>query len=439
LPVPIGVTYGGDRLGAAGVGFDVPLSFVRRDLNLMHRRPAEQPGQAVTPREQVVLSLGGQMLDLVPTSTSWVARRDAPQLRVVEDTAGATWTAYDGEGLTYTFSNTLSGNSAPAGCSTNTTASTAITAAGLWLLTDISGPGGSTEHVNYCVTTPTLPDGNGLAIDLIDVNYNAHTSTAGCYKSKVALNYGNGSTPLSLVMVGNRTLTRLHTLDTINVISQADCTGTNGTTLNSYQFTYTNDQDTTLPRLQSVTMKGQAGTSEASTTLPVATYTYGTATTAGTPLKLTYQADPTFGGLTSYGQTRRNDSVPKPLDGVGYASTNPLLDLKGVGVPAKDKTLLTDTWSSTLTRFNGADGPGFANADLTWTRVMDVNGDGRLDIVNAAQQAHAWVIYLNDGTADSTLWPQRVYSTDTLAQYLRDRGIVVDANYLPLSQRRTAT
>src|SRR6185369_16271451 len=120
LPVPIGVTYGGDRLGAAGVGFDVPLSFVRRDLNLMHRRPAEQPGQAVTPREQVVLSLGGQMLDLVPTSTSWVARRDAPQLRVVEDTAGATWTAYDGEGLTYTFSNTLSGNSAPAGCSTNT-------------------------------------------------------------------------------------------------------------------------------------------------------------------------------------------------------------------------------------------------------------------------------------------------------------------------------
>src|SRR5690242_12856820 len=40
LPVPVQVVYGGHRVGAAGLGWDVPLSFIVRNTTIAHRRPA---------------------------------------------------------------------------------------------------------------------------------------------------------------------------------------------------------------------------------------------------------------------------------------------------------------------------------------------------------------------------------------------------------------
>ena len=37
LPLPLSVVYGEHRFGAAGLGWDVPLSFIRRDVTIAHR------------------------------------------------------------------------------------------------------------------------------------------------------------------------------------------------------------------------------------------------------------------------------------------------------------------------------------------------------------------------------------------------------------------
>src|SRR5437870_9667693 len=39
LPVPVQVTYGGRAVGAAGMGWDVPISYILRDTTYAHRLP----------------------------------------------------------------------------------------------------------------------------------------------------------------------------------------------------------------------------------------------------------------------------------------------------------------------------------------------------------------------------------------------------------------
>lgn len=39
LPIPLQIVYGGRGCGAAGLGWDIPLSYVQRDRTLAHRRP----------------------------------------------------------------------------------------------------------------------------------------------------------------------------------------------------------------------------------------------------------------------------------------------------------------------------------------------------------------------------------------------------------------
>src|SRR5262245_10921890 len=39
LPVPVQLVYGGRGVGAAGIGWDVPLAYVRRDTTTSHRLP----------------------------------------------------------------------------------------------------------------------------------------------------------------------------------------------------------------------------------------------------------------------------------------------------------------------------------------------------------------------------------------------------------------
>ena len=46
LPIPVQIAYGIRGVGAAGAGWDVPLSFVQRDLQYRERRPSFSPGAA---------------------------------------------------------------------------------------------------------------------------------------------------------------------------------------------------------------------------------------------------------------------------------------------------------------------------------------------------------------------------------------------------------
>src|ERR1700719_4193397 len=73
LPIPLQITYTARGVGAAGLGWDLPLSFIQRDRTFAHRRPASSPGVLPAPREHAYLSLLGQGVELVHDSTGWVA------------------------------------------------------------------------------------------------------------------------------------------------------------------------------------------------------------------------------------------------------------------------------------------------------------------------------------------------------------------------------
>ena len=107
LPVSVRVVYGGRRFGAAGLGWDVPLSLIRRNVTVAHRRPADNPDANPQPREQLSLVLDGGGVDLVRNAedTAWVARRDEAQLEV-RDVGGGVLEMYDGYGRRYSFSST---------------------------------------------------------------------------------------------------------------------------------------------------------------------------------------------------------------------------------------------------------------------------------------------------------------------------------------------
>src|SRR5215470_6491253 len=85
LPVPVQITYSEHGVGAAGRGWDVPLSYIRDDTTVVHRRPKGTANVAPAPREQVTLVLSGRSMDLISIGTvntptgpvpAWIARND---------------------------------------------------------------------------------------------------------------------------------------------------------------------------------------------------------------------------------------------------------------------------------------------------------------------------------------------------------------------------
>jgi hypothetical protein len=63
LPLPVGIVSGGHTTGAAGVGWDVPLSFIRRDTTIAHRRPMNIPDAAPRIGERISVVIEGQRTD----------------------------------------------------------------------------------------------------------------------------------------------------------------------------------------------------------------------------------------------------------------------------------------------------------------------------------------------------------------------------------------
>ena len=64
LPLPLSIVSSGRRMGAAGLGWDVPLSYILRENTFTHRRPAGAPGSGGSntppqPREQIILVFDG--------------------------------------------------------------------------------------------------------------------------------------------------------------------------------------------------------------------------------------------------------------------------------------------------------------------------------------------------------------------------------------------
>src|SRR5262249_32713219 len=74
-------------------------------------------------------------------------------------------------------------------------------------------------------------------------------------------------------------------------------------------------------------------------------------------------------------------------------------------------------------------------------QAIDVNGDGRIDRIDAAEEVGHWVVYLN--TPDPAdpghpLWQRRTLSTQWLAARLQAQGVLIDPNHGALAHRSTA-
>ena len=209
LPVPVQVVFGGRRFGAVGLGWDVPLSSIQRNVRIAHRRPANIPEGSPQPGEQ--LTLNGMDLVRNAENTAWVARRNNAQLEVRDGVAG-TLEMVDGNGLRYSFSSDPAGTGHP------------LDNGNLYLLQAIFGPGATHVHLTYTIGSPRLAGSvgsgpiTGLSIDLNSVSYN-FDSKGECAKHQVNLVYDNddANAPLSLQMLGSTPLVRMHKLLAIDV------------------------------------------------------------------------------------------------------------------------------------------------------------------------------------------------------------------------------
>jgi RHS repeat-associated protein len=483
LPVPVAVVSGKRGFGAAGLGWDVPLSFVHVDKSFGHRRPAVTTTGSVLARERITVTLPGrppaEMLQLASTTSpkKWVSRH-AADLTMVAD--GEEWNVFDGDGITYTFhqDDRLGATGGPSD-------------GGLWLLTSITGPGGSSVRLSYAIANVTLPNSPqpALAIDLTDVSYNPHPSS-GCFKNEVTLLYAIplNAVPQSFSVIGDRILTRDHRLAAIDVRSRATC-GALPERLRRYVFAYAEDPDTRQERLASVKLLGRHGTSEENVALPVASYTYGSAAdpTGSTPVlryRKTHRIEipavpgPLLGSrIAGMWKLAASDFQP-PLSSVpnAFASKQTLSDFTGDGRPdfiypdanngklrilrnlpgasgtsmfvpptasaeLNDATFtrrLLDASSAAYDRYHGPP-PEAPNYDYVWTQTIDVNGDGRLDVIDAAEKPYHWVIYLNtpDVGPSGIKWMRRAYDVSTLYNEFVALHLDVKSGYLPLSRRYT--
>ena len=455
IAIPVQIVFGGHTVGAAGVGWDLPLSYVRDDVSIAKRKPRNKPNAPATGRRRVTMSLAGQSLTFVPQGTAWVSANDAAMFKASD--TGAGWVVEDGSGNRYTFSESAG--------------------PGLWLLKKVDGPSGAVMTLAYAIQQVNLTGGRATSVDLTNVSYN-YNPDLGCAKDVIELVYGDASpTPLSLSVMPS-IFVRMRTLDHINVRMRSSCSSI--LTVRSYAFHYTADADTQLPRLESVTMTGRADKSESTTPLPVARYHYGSASHDG---QITFAPNGTItppSGVDGYQITSGSKvSMSLPGGGQSYATFQSLTDLTGDGRPdflyqnlgtvwiGKNRpgvdgattfpqtgSILGDTALSisgpvsanTLTRTRFDDGihnntDPEANKTNDWRQLIDINGDGRVDIIDAAKRDGLWTVYLNTPSngGSGVAWEERVIPTKQLRDRLAMYGHTFpDNTHLPLSRHYTA-
>ena len=470
LPMPFEITYGAHRVGAAGLGWDVPLSYIQHGSTLAYRRPASGAGTLPSLRERTSLTLLGETTELMRDGAGWVARSGTLELTVRRSDNANVWLAYDGQGRTYQFTHPAE-----------------LADAGLWLLESVTAKGGAQILLTYDVSNWSVTGGSETSIDLVRIDYNMQPGgqgAAGCAKNEVSLSYNRFSgVPLSMSVFDDRLLVRHRLLTSVDVLSRATC-ATPYQSLRRYDFQYApgGDADTLLPRLSSVSMSGRQGTAEAQTALPIGIYSYGSATDKGV---LRYQMTQTI--------ALPQDALPNQISGTtlsaaasitpfAYAMWQDLIDVTGDGRPDllfkhQDASQVDQTWvatnraaadGSTTIALDPLSADLFTGNTLTilrpravavhraseqryqfdpkvhrntvdvYRQAIDVNGDGRVDLIDAHEEPRRWVVYLNRGwDTNGVIWERRTIDITPLAEELASNGHVIGGDFLPLSRRST--
>src|SRR5262249_43920808 len=155
-------------------------------------------------------------------------------------------------------------------------------------------------------------------------------------------------------------------------------------------------------------------------------------------------------GIIAISSTTYDSSISTPGQGSRYATWQSLIDINGDGRPdfvfQKNNQLwvaysapgpngtttlganpqliapLTDavfssgpfaTQTSAQRRFSY--GNLHHNTTDVWRKAVDVNGDGRIDIIDAGEEPDHWVIYLNTpGGSTGVQWQRRSFSVTNL-------------------------
>jgi hypothetical protein len=238
IPLPLSIVSSGNRVGAAGLGWDVPLSYLVHTNTLTNRRPSFSPGDEAFGRITVVVTLNGSNIEFVPRGLEWVPRREG-QAMVLRLNPDHTWTLEDGNGLTYVFAR-LEGLDRPTG---------------LFMLTTIRAQGSANRlDLSYL---PTQLEGDEVVVDLSGFRYN-HAAEGGCAKHSVTLAYDNTPAPIGLSHVDGGWFVRTRTLKHVDLNAVPRC-GQSGQRISRTELEYEPDAMTGLPRLRAVKMSGRQG------------------------------------------------------------------------------------------------------------------------------------------------------------------------------------
>lgn len=484
LPIPFSLVQAGGGVSDGGLGWVVPLPQIAVSSTTSRRRPDYVSGwvpggggpanqfaaPGVTPR--FTLALGG----VVPLVASDAVGhfRAVVDHRTFEITASnaihpeqsSSWQVSDGTGHIYRFER-IAG----------------LDPLSPWFLTQISAgtrPQAKVVlayHIERVTLTKGVADDEPTVVPelvLDSIAYDFHPSGA-CAKHTIALDYQTDptqSTPRVLAThLDNGALrVRSKVLRSVSLLAQGAGCGT-PQALSRYTLAYEADPDTGLPRLIAVNRYGRQGTPEETAPIPVARYRYGQATEVdsivhnalpGAPAPQLRFVETAAMALPTFYQTPDVGSLFGATTNIQH---DLLVDVTGDGLPdfvRKDsggnlhvgKNLgggaFVDQgmWNASAPRelaridtSNPVQQYGFSAVvyERTYSQILDFNGDGRPDFIDALAARHTWRVYLNEPGADPATASWRAIDLDVsriMAQVATSD--LAFGDYLPLRQAFTS-
>ena len=495
VPIPFQLRYdAGNKVGEGGLGWHVPASYVLRADSFTRHRPrfaSDSSGPKPLPRLWLVMDdVVMQMSPIDRTDTRFRPMVDSQTMLLTRE--GEAWTLKDGTGYVYQFRRIAGLEDETLWILTEINDSTGLNPVRLdYSVAVVQASGGENRIVRE------------LRLDAIRYNFLRPNE---CAKHEIRLAYQSfpTATPkvLQYIMQNGHVRARTQVIDRIDVLARADECSPAGTTENTaparaaegplwaspsqvrlrrYKLRYSHDQDILQPRLSSIDLYGQEGTAEAATAIPVARYNYGRAKNRGGIRYFetnTISMPSALAGL----DPAISSMVESPVSPYTYATRHMLLDFNGdkradlmypkggfeqhnvwisrnappstidiSGLPKSD--FLT---SKPLFGVDPTDLPlGLQvtterryqygeqmNTEDTMVQAIDFNGDGRIDILDARDAGHWWLL-LNvppaGGDPTGIGWKVMQIDTEPIRKALMDHGQwdITAPWPLPLQRSRT--